>query len=122
MTLKSRKLSCTARRSWKRFVSRSRTSNRKRARRGITTETQSGGAATNCSSSCSCSNETGKLLQAEEAINLPATALDSGMVSPPHFDHEKLDRMRSLPGCFQWAKDLPLWIELKPAKKCWFAS
>jgi hypothetical protein len=27
----------------------------------------------------------------KRAVNLPATALDSGRVSPPHFDHEKLD-------------------------------
>jgi hypothetical protein len=33
----------------------------------------------------------GKLLQPEEGVNLPAMALDSGMVLQPHFDHEKLD-------------------------------
>ena len=35
-----------------------------------------------------CSNQ-------KRAINLPATAIDSGMVSAPHFDHEKLDRIQA---------------------------
>ena len=33
----------------------------------------------------------GNCFNQKRAVNLPATALDSGMVSPPHFDHEKLD-------------------------------
>ena len=33
----------------------------------------------------------GNYLNQKRAVNLPAKKFDSGMVSPAHFDHEKLD-------------------------------
>ena len=53
----------------------------------------------------------GKIPAQNRAVNLRATLLDSCMVWPSNFDHEKLD-------VYQLELKLLYWNEFNPAKKC----